>query len=67
MEGSSVDVVEDEVVEADVEGLGDASEGVEAGGDAAVLVAADLSAVAADVFGEPEGPWVGMTFILSQS
>jgi len=51
-EGSVGDVVEDEVVEAGVEGLGDAGEGVEAGGDFAVFVAADLAAVAAGGFGE---------------
>ena len=37
VEGAAVDVVEDEVVEAGVEGLGDAGEGVEAGGDAPVF------------------------------
>lgn len=52
VEGAAGLVVEDEVVEAGVEGFGDAGEGVEAGGDAAVLIAADLAAVAADAFGE---------------
>lgn len=52
VEWSAVDVVEDEVVEADVEGFGDAGEGVEAGRDAPVFVAADLAAVAADLFGK---------------
>lgn len=52
VEWSVGDVVEDEVVEAGVEVLGDAGEGVEAGGDAVVFVAADLAAVAADGVGE---------------
>ena len=47
VEWAVFDVVEDEVVEACVEGLGDAGEGVEAGCDFAVFVAADLAAVAA--------------------
>lgn len=38
-------VVEDEVVEADVEGLGQAGDGVQRRGDAAVFVAADLAGV----------------------
>jgi len=45
-------VVEDEVVEAGVECFSDAGESVEAGRDAAVLMAADLASVAADAFGE---------------
>ena len=44
--------VDDEVVEAGVEGFGDAGGDVEAGGDAAVFVAADLAGVGADLFGE---------------
>lgn len=45
MEWSSGGVIEDEVVEAGVEGFGDAGERVEAGGDAAVFVAGDLAGV----------------------
>lgn len=48
----AVGVGDDEVVDADVEGLGDPDEGLEAGGDPAVLVAADLAAVAVDLLGE---------------
>ena len=52
VEGAVWDVVVDEVVEAGVEVLGDAGEGVEAGCDFAVFVAADLAAVAAGGVGE---------------
>jgi hypothetical protein len=40
------------VVDADVEGLGEADEGVGGGGDAAGFVAADASAVGSDVVAE---------------
>ena len=49
---SAVGVGDDEVVDADVEGLGDVHEGFQARGDPAVLIAADLAAVAADLLGE---------------
>src|SRR5579875_677948 len=42
----------DEVVDAGVEGLGDADDGFEAGGDPAVFVAAGLAGAAADLLGE---------------
>jgi len=42
----------DKVVDAGVEGLGDADDGFETGGDPAVFVAADLAGVAADLLGE---------------
>lgn len=45
-------VVEDEVVEAGVEGFGDAGERFEAGGDATVFVSGDLAAIASDALGE---------------
>ena len=46
VEGSARDVVDREVVEADVERLGDPVGGVERRGDAPVVVAADLVGVA---------------------
>jgi hypothetical protein len=51
-EGAAGGAVDGEVVEADVESLGDSQEGVEAGGDAPVLVAADAAGVGAYVGGE---------------
>lgn len=45
VEGAAWGVLDGEVVEADVQRLGDADGGVEAWGDAAVLVAADLACV----------------------
>jgi len=45
-------VLEDQVVEAGVEGLCDAGERADAGGDAPVFVSGDLAAVAADAIGE---------------
>lgn len=51
-EGVAGCVVEEQVVAGDVEGLGDADEGVEAGGDFAGFVAADALAVGSDEFAE---------------
>lgn len=52
VQGAAGDVLDGEVVEADVQGLGDADGGVEAGCDASVLIAADLARVcAADALG----------------
>lgn len=51
-EGSSGCGVDEEVVDGDVEGLGEGDEGVDAGGDAFVFVAADSLAVGADGFAE---------------
>jgi hypothetical protein len=48
VEGPAGGAVDGEVVEGDVEGLGDADERVEAGGDLAVLVAADPAGVGAE-------------------
>lgn len=45
-------VVEEEVVAGHVEGFGQADDGVRGRGDVAVLVAADLAGVAADLGGE---------------
>lgn len=50
--GRRGDVVDEEVVDGDVERFGDADDGVEGWGDAAVLVAADALRVGADAFGE---------------
>lgn len=44
VEGPAGNVVEDEVIQRDVEGLGDAAEHVDGWGDAGVLVAAELHA-----------------------
>lgn len=52
MERTAGDVVEHEVVQGDVEDLGDAGEHVEGRGDSRVLVTADLAGVAADAFEE---------------
>ena len=50
--GSAGCVVDEEVVGGDVEGLGEADDGVGGGGDSAVFVSADLGGVGSDVLGE---------------
>jgi hypothetical protein len=51
-EGSAGCGFDDEVVDGHVEGLGEADEHVDAGGDAFVFVAADALAVGAEAFAE---------------
>ena len=52
VQGPSGGGVDDEVVQGDVEGFGDADQGVQGRGDAPVFVSGDLAGVGADGFGE---------------
>lgn len=52
VEGAALGVVDEQVVDGEVEGLGHADDGFEAGGDLVVLVAGDLAGVGVDLGGE---------------
>jgi len=52
VQGPAGRVGDDEVVHGDVEGLGDANDGVQAGGELAAFVAGDLPGVGVDLVGE---------------